>query len=207
MSKSKDIRKPTSSVLTHPPSGHGARIADRTTRSADCNTTTTPPDIKTQTPHAPYPPLPNPPPSAEWTSKSKNIHKLTSVPITHPPSPTTRNVKSKSKSMKDDLEKAAISDPMIVDPPFTSEPHSKPKPKSVSDPLNDNNNTAKEAWKATKIARIKEMQQCHPNNLNKHDDEENNNDKNGYDNDDDNDENKHVNDDESQNVLEIYTFF
>eukprot|EP00978_Attheya_sp_CCMP212_P029599 scaffold105658_cov65-Attheya_sp.AAC.1 len=103
--------------------------------------------------------------------------------------------------MKDDLDEAAISDPMIVDPPSTSnfKPPSKPKPKSVSDPPNDND-TNKEARKATKIAHIEEKQQHRPDHSNKHDDEENDNDKNGYDNHDDNDENGHVNDDENQNA-------
>jgi hypothetical protein len=50
--------------------------------------------------------------------------------------------------MKDDLDKAAISNLMIVYLPSTS----KPKPKSVSDPPNDNV-TNKEAWKATNIAQ------------------------------------------------------
>jgi hypothetical protein len=116
----------------HHKPGHGTHIADHT-RSTKRNPKNAPPDVKPKTPHAPYPPLPNPPPSADWTSKYKNIYKPTSVPITHPPS-TTRNAKSKSKSMKDDLDKAAISDLMIVDLPSTS----KPKPKSVSDPPNDN---------------------------------------------------------------------
>eukprot|EP00978_Attheya_sp_CCMP212_P011473 scaffold28300_cov59-Attheya_sp.AAC.5 len=178
--------KPPSSKHYKP--GHGTRIADRT-RSTECNTKNAPPDIKPQTPLAPYPPLPNPPPSADWTSKLKNIHKATSVPITHPPS-MTRNTKSKSKSMKDELDEAAISDLMIIDPPSTSKPPSKPKPKSFSDPPNDND-TDREAWKATKIAHNDEMQRRRPDHSNKHDDEENNNDKNGYDNNDDNDENRH----------------
>jgi hypothetical protein len=151
--------------------------------------------IKPKIPHAPYPPLPNPSPSAaDWTSKLKNIHKSTSVPITHPPS-MMRNAKSKSKSIKDSLDKAAISYLMIVDPPSTS----KPKPKSVSDPLNDNN-TNKEAHEVNKIAQNEEKQQCSPNHSNKHNDEENDNDKNGYDNHDVNDQNGHVNDDENQNA-------
>jgi hypothetical protein len=52
--------------------------------------------------------------------------------------------------MKADLDKSAISNPMIVDPPSTSKPPSKPKPKSVSNPPNDND-TDKEARKVTKI--------------------------------------------------------
>jgi hypothetical protein len=59
------------------------------------------------------------------------------------------NAKSKRKSMNDDLDKAAAtSDPMIVVPPSTSKPPTKettkPKPKSVSAPPNDNNDTDKE---------------------------------------------------------------
>eukprot|EP00978_Attheya_sp_CCMP212_P007828 scaffold18177_cov77-Attheya_sp.AAC.1 len=126
--------------------GHGAHIADHS-GSAECNTKTTPPDIKPQTPHAPYPPLPNPPPSADWMmSESKHIQKPSSVPITHPPS-MMRNAKSKSKSMDDDLDKATASDPMIVALPSTSKPPSettKPKPKSVSAPQNENDTTDKE---------------------------------------------------------------
>eukprot|EP00978_Attheya_sp_CCMP212_P023809 scaffold73704_cov71-Attheya_sp.AAC.3 len=74
--------------------GHGARTTART-RSTER------PDIKPKTHHAPYPPLPNPPPSADWSSKSKHICKLSSVPITHPSS-TTQNAKSKSKSKNND---------------------------------------------------------------------------------------------------------
>eukprot|EP00978_Attheya_sp_CCMP212_P017460 scaffold46534_cov37-Attheya_sp.AAC.1 len=92
--------------------------------------------------------------------------------------------------MKDDLDEAAISDLRIVDLPSTSKPSSKPKPKSVSDPPNDND-TDKEARKVTKIAHNEEKQRCCPDHSNKHDDEENNNDKNRYDNHDDNDENGH----------------
>eukprot|EP00978_Attheya_sp_CCMP212_P018766 scaffold51834_cov67-Attheya_sp.AAC.3 len=124
----------------HRKPGHGTRIADCTTRSAKRNTKTAPPDIKPQTPHAPYPSLPHLPPSANWTSKSKHIRKPSSIPITHHPS-TTRNAKSKSKSMNDDLDEANASDLMIVDLPSASKPPSKttkPKPKSVSAPQNDN---------------------------------------------------------------------
>eukprot|EP00978_Attheya_sp_CCMP212_P036830 scaffold169859_cov70-Attheya_sp.AAC.1 len=131
----------------HRKPSHGSCIANHT-RSTECNTKTAPPDIKPQTPHAPYPPIPNPLPSPDWTSKSKSkskhIHKPSSVPITHPPSttPTTHNAKSKSKSMNnEDLDKAAASDPMIFDLPSTTKPPSKttkPKPKSVSAPHSDN---------------------------------------------------------------------
>eukprot|EP00978_Attheya_sp_CCMP212_P034304 scaffold142962_cov72-Attheya_sp.AAC.1 len=114
---------------------HGAHATNRT-RSTER------PDIKPKPHHAPYPPLPNLPPSAsaDWLSKSKHIRKLSSVPITHPPS-TTRNAKSKSKSKNNDQDKAAASDLMIVDLPSTFKPPSKtakPKPKSVSTPQNDN---------------------------------------------------------------------
>jgi hypothetical protein len=112
------------------------------------------PLISSPKPLMPYTlaPFPNPPPAADWTSKSKNIHKPTSVHVTHPPS-TTRNAKSKRKYMKDGLDKAAIlSNPMIVDPPSISKYPSKPKPKLVSDPPNNNNDTNKEARKATEIA-------------------------------------------------------
>eukprot|EP00978_Attheya_sp_CCMP212_P011364 scaffold28059_cov67-Attheya_sp.AAC.1 len=74
-------------------------------------------------------------------SKSKHICKPSFVPITCPPPSTTCNAKSKRKSMNDDLVEAAASDPMIVDLPSTSKPPSKttkPKPKSVSVPQNDN---------------------------------------------------------------------
>eukprot|EP00978_Attheya_sp_CCMP212_P001171 scaffold2428_cov75-Attheya_sp.AAC.1 len=162
----------------HHKPGHGARITD-CTRSAEHNIKTAPPDIKPKTPHAPYPPLPNLPPSADWMSKLKHIHKPSSIPITCHPSmtriskdtkqgskhansfepladedgdvsmeqppivtPTTNNhapsslskpphckkicnAKSKRKSMNDDLDKAAASDLMIVDPPSTSKPPSK----------------------------------------------------------------------------------
>jgi hypothetical protein len=68
------------------------------------------------------------------------------------------------------------------------------------------NDTNKEAWKATKIAHNDEKQRCCPDHSNKHDDEENDNDKNRYDNHDDNDENEHVNDDKNQNAS-VPTFF
>eukprot|EP00978_Attheya_sp_CCMP212_P016652 scaffold43838_cov68-Attheya_sp.AAC.2 len=70
----------------HRKPGHGACIADDCTRSAECNTKTTHPDIGPKTPHAPYPLLPNRPPSADWMPKLKHICKPSSVPITHPPS-------------------------------------------------------------------------------------------------------------------------
>eukprot|EP00978_Attheya_sp_CCMP212_P004294 scaffold9391_cov59-Attheya_sp.AAC.2 len=184
------MMKPPSSKHHKP--GHGTRIVDCTRSSNKRNTKNAPPDIKPQTPqHAPYPPLPNPPPSDDRTSKSKNIHKPTSIPITHHKS-TMRNAKSKSKSMKDDLDQAAISDPRTVDLPSTSKSPSKPKPKSVSNPPTDND-IDKEARQVTKIAHNEEKQRPCPDHSNKHNDEENNNDKNGYDN---HDENGHVNDDE-----------
>eukprot|EP00978_Attheya_sp_CCMP212_P003637 scaffold7608_cov67-Attheya_sp.AAC.11 len=149
--------------MVNPPSkhckpGHGTHITD-CTRSAKHNTKTTYPDIKPQAPHAPYPLLPNLPPSTEWMSKLKHIHKPRSIPITYSPSMTC-NAKSKSKSMNDDLDEAATSDLVIFDSPSISKSPSettKPKPKSVSDPQNDND-TNKEAWKADKIACNKEKQ-------------------------------------------------
>eukprot|EP00978_Attheya_sp_CCMP212_P004794 scaffold10540_cov38-Attheya_sp.AAC.1 len=113
--------------------GHGARTTNLT-RSAEL------PDIKPKTHHAPYPPLPNPPPSAYWSSKLKHIRKLSSVPITHPPS-MTRNAKSKRKSKNNDQDQATASDLMIVGLPSTFKPPSKtakPKSKSVYTPQNDN---------------------------------------------------------------------
>jgi hypothetical protein len=107
------------------------------------------------------------------------------------------NAKSKSKSTKDDLDEAVISDQMIVDLPSTS----KPKPKSVSDPPNNNDTIKEQARKATKLAHNDEKQGRCPDHSNKHDDDkENDNDQNGYNNHDDNDESRHVNDDENQNV-------
>eukprot|EP00978_Attheya_sp_CCMP212_P022121 scaffold65609_cov61-Attheya_sp.AAC.3 len=55
----------------------------------------------------------------------------------------THNTKSKRKSMNDDLDESATSDLMIVDLLPTSKPPSKttkPTPKSVSTPQNDNDN-------------------------------------------------------------------
>eukprot|EP00978_Attheya_sp_CCMP212_P025050 scaffold79796_cov61-Attheya_sp.AAC.1 len=121
--------------------GHGACITD-CTKSAKHNTKTTHPDIKPNTPHAPYSPLPNPPPlPIGHPSQNTSTSRAPPAPITHPPS-TTRNTKSKSKSMNDDLDEASASDLMIVVvPPSTSKTLSKttePKPKSVSAPQNDN---------------------------------------------------------------------
>eukprot|EP00978_Attheya_sp_CCMP212_P000607 scaffold1173_cov37-Attheya_sp.AAC.6 len=114
-------------LSNHCKPGHGTRTTDRI-RSAERNTKTAPPDIKPKTHHTPYPPLPNnPPPSADWMSKSKHIRKLSSVPITHPPS-TTRNAKSKIKSKNYDRDKADASDLLIVDPPSSSKPSLNPPP-------------------------------------------------------------------------------